>query len=262
MAITNKQRIDRMEDFLREHEYADLQTLAKEFDASLSTVRRTLNELETRGLVRRHHGGASWIAGTEEKAGYDFITQDDRQTAEKHAMAELIASRITPGMTVMLDGGTSTYAVARLLASRRIIVITNSLPIAALYNEVSNIETILTGGTVYNRLGVLYGPTCEASLAEMHADVCILGGAGITEEGIWNSNAFIIATQKRMIKAADKTIYALDHTKLGRRALTLATPFFPNMCVVTSGEADAKIQRAIRTANATLELSQVRPVGD
>lgn len=262
MAITNKHRLDRMEDYLREHQYADLQTLAKEFDASLSTVRRTLNELETRGLVRRHHGGASWIATTEEKGGYDFITQDDRQTAEKHAMAELIASKIAPGMTVMLDGGTSTYAVARLLASRRIIVITNSLPIAALYNEVSNIETILTGGTVYNRLGVLYGPTCEASLSEMHADICVLGGAGLTEEGIWNSNAFIIATQKRMIKAADKTFFALDHTKLGRRALTLATPLFAGMCVVTSGEASLNLQRAIRTAGASLEVARPQSLAD
>lgn len=256
MAEPTIPRLEKIERYLREHQYADLHTLARECAASLSTVRRALNHLESCGVVRRHHGGAS-LATENAEVGYDFIAQDSRQGAEKHAMAEYVADRIEAGMTVMLDGGTSVYALARLLAGKRIVVITNSLPIAALYNEVSSAETIVTGGTVYNRLGVLYGPVCEASLSEMHADVAVLSGAGLTEEGIWNANAMIAACQRRMLKAADRTFVVLDPSKFGKRALTLAMPLGPHFTVVSTSQPELRLARALRAAGTELALAAV-----
>lgn len=246
------QRLQRILDFLREQQYADLHSLAEAFEISPSTVRRALSELEAEGLIRRHHGGAS-IIEDDSPGGYDFITQDTRQAEEKHAIAQRIRAKIEPGMTIMLDGGTTTYSVARLLAGLRVIVITNSLPIAALFSEVSSAETIVTGGTVYNRLGVLFGPTCESTLAEMHADIAVLGGAGITEEGVWNSNALIVAYQKRMIRAADHTYFCLDGSKFGKRALALAAPFSPHLSVVTTGAPPPTIVRAAASNGTEIE---------
>lgn len=252
--MTNKQRLELMERFLREHKYADLHTLAEEFSTSLSTVRRALNDLETRGIVRRHHGGASLVED-QGGSGYDFITQDDRQADEKHAIALHIANRIEPGMTVLLDGGTSTYAVARLLISKRVIIVTNSLPIAALFSEIGSSETIVTGGTVYSRLGVLYGPTCELSLGQVHADVAILGAAGITTEGIWNTNSLIVAVQQKMIAAADESIFAIDHTKFGRRALHLTTPFRQGFRVVTDAPPDRGLVQQASDSGTVIETA-------
>ena len=59
--MTSKQRTDSIERYIRAHQYADLHTLAAKFGGSLSTVRRALDQLEERGVVRRHHGGASLI---------------------------------------------------------------------------------------------------------------------------------------------------------------------------------------------------------
>ncbi|MBC8040959.1 MAG: DeoR/GlpR transcriptional regulator, partial [Opitutaceae bacterium] len=63
--MTNKQRLDLIEKHIREHKYADLHTLSTLFGSSLSTVRRALDELETRGVLRRHHGGASLVETDE-----------------------------------------------------------------------------------------------------------------------------------------------------------------------------------------------------
>ncbi|MCC5805322.1 MAG: DeoR/GlpR transcriptional regulator [Opitutales bacterium] len=255
--MTNKQRRDRIERFIRENRYADLHTLSSTFDISLSTVRRVLNDLEAEGIVRRHHGGASLV---EEDApgGYDFILNDDNRADEKHTLAEEIAGRIEPGMTVMLDGGTTTYAVARLLTNKRIIVVTNSLPIAALFNEVSACETVVTGGTLYNRLGVLYGPTCENSLAELHADLAVLGCAGVTAEGIWNSNAMIASYQRRMIAACSRTCFAADASKLGKRALTLATSFKAGMTLITTASPEKPVERALTSAGGELRVVSLK----
>lgn len=222
MSITNKQRLDLIESYIREHKYADLHVLASQFGTSLSTVRRALNELETSGIIRRHHGGASLVEDYL-GGGYDFITQDDTHAEEKHRIAERVASLVEDGMTIMIDGGTTTYAVAKNILTKRLVVVTNSLPIAALLNEVSACETVVTGGTLYNRLGVLCGPLCEAALSEMNADLAILGCAGLTEEGIWNSNALLASYQRKMIQSSARTIFVADGSKLGKRALTLTT---------------------------------------
>ncbi len=256
--MTNKQRRDLIEQFIRENRYADLHTLSSRFRISLSTVRRALNDLETKGIVRRHHGGAS-LMDEDPPAGYDFIHMDDPQADAKHAIAEHIAARISSGMAVMLDGGTTTYAVARLLTNKRIIVITNSLPIAALFNEVSSCETVVTGGTVYNRLGVLYGPTCENSLAELHADLAVLGCAGVTSEGVWNSNAMVASYQRRMMAACTEFTFAADASKLDKRALTLTTPFRAGMSLVTTGNPSQSILRSIKDASSELVTLQVEP---
>jgi DeoR/GlpR family transcriptional regulator of sugar metabolism len=257
--MTNKQRLDLIERHIREHRYADLQSLANRFGISLSTVRRALDELEQRGVLRRHHGGASLIETDEVAREYDFIARDQRMAAEKFAIASAIAERVQPGMTVILDGGTSTYAVARLLTAKRLQVITNSLPIAGLFSEVGTVETIVTGGSIYSRLGVLVGPLCEQSLEQIHSDLAILGGGGITESGVWNHNALIVASQRRMIAAAEQTIFALDHSKFGRKALALTAGFNPKFTIVTDAPADAGVARAIQSAGARLSVARPAP---
>ena len=233
MAITNKQRLDLIEGYLREHKYADLHALAARFDSSLSTIRRALNELEASGVIHRHHGGASLVEDNL-SGGYDFITQDDTNSEEKHRIAERINREVEDGMTIMIDGGTTTYAVAKAILTKRLIIVTNSLPIAALMNEVSASETVVTGGTLYNRLGVLCGPLCEGALSEMHADIAILGCAGLTEEGVWNSNTLLASFQRKMIQSSARTIIAADASKLGKRALALSTRYEESYTIVTT----------------------------
>jgi DeoR/GlpR family transcriptional regulator of sugar metabolism len=256
--MTNKQRTDLIERFIREHKYADLRTLATRFGGSLSTVRRALDLLETNGVVRRHHGGASLVETDAVAQEYDFISRNQRHPDEKFAIASLVANHVQPGMTVILDGGSTTYAVARLLAEKRLQVITNSLPVASLFSEVGSVETIVTGGSIYNRLGVLVGPMCEESFGQVHADLAILGGAGITETGIWNHNALIVAAQRKMISAAERTIFALDNSKFGRKALSLSTPFEERFTIVTDTRPPPTVVKAISAAGAKLILTEKR----
>lgn len=260
--MTNRQRLSLVEAYLREHRYADLRTLAVRFEISLSTVRRALDELEEKGLVRRHHGGASLVENDALTREYDFTARDQRHTAEKFAIARLVAGQVHPGMSVIMDGGSTTYAVARLLAAKRLQVITNSLPIAGLFSEIGGQDIAVTGGSIYGRLGVLVGPLCEQSFAQTHADLAILGGVGITESGIWNFNALIVAAQRRMIAAADRTIFVLDNSKFGRKALSLTTGFDERFTIVTDTSPSPEVARAIGAAGAKLRLTPSETAGE
>ena len=219
-------------------------------------MRRALDQLEAKGVVRRHHGGASLVETDVVAREYDFIARNLRFPDEKFAIASLVAKEVHPGMTVILDGGSTSYAVARLLVDKRLQVITNSLPVASLFSDVGSVETIVTGGTIYNRLGVALGPMCEEAFGQVHADLAVLGGAGITESGIWNHNALIVAAQRKMIAAAERSVFALDNSKFGRKALNLTTPFDPRFTIVTNTQPPPAVTKAIRDAKSRLVLTK------
>jgi len=254
--MTNRQRVDLVERFIREHHYADLRTLADRFHSSVSTIRRALDTLEKRGLVRRHHGGASLVEADALAQEYDFAARDRQHPNEKLAIGRLVAEQVRDGMTVILDGGSTTYAVARHLTDKPLQIVTNSLPVASLFSDVGGTETTVTGGSIYRKLGTLVGPLCEESFAQVHADLAIVGGAGITEQGIWSHTALIASAQRRMIASAERTIFVLDRSKFGRKAMSLITDFEDRFTIVTDTRPAPPVARAIEAAGARLTLAR------
>jgi DeoR/GlpR family transcriptional regulator of sugar metabolism len=252
--MTHRHRLQLIEKHLRENRYADLHSLAAKFSISVSTVRRSLDDLEAQGICRRHHGGASVVDPDEIAREYDFISRDQTFAEEKFVMARFIAEQVVPGMTVLIDGGTSAYAVARLLIGKRLRVITNSLPVAGLLSDVGTVETIVTGGSIHNRIGVLTGPHCAETIDRISADVAVLGASGVTEKGIWAHNDQLAEVQRHMVAASRRSIFALDHSKFGRKAPLLATGFQANQTIVTDREPPAEIGAALRNSGVTLAL--------
>jgi DNA-binding transcriptional MocR family regulator len=56
--MSAEERQKRIETYLKQVEFAALEELAKQVNASVSTVRRDLTLMETTGVLKRTHGGA------------------------------------------------------------------------------------------------------------------------------------------------------------------------------------------------------------
>jgi len=163
----------------------------------------------------------------------NFLVRDTQQADEKDQIGRAAAALVRDGMAVIVDGGTTTYHVAKHLGGKRIQVITNSLPVANLFINSSSVETIVTGGFIYPRLGVLLGPVAEESLAKVHADLAIMSCGGVTPDGFTNSNNLIVAVQLKMMAVASRAVLCIDHTKFGRRALSPFAPLAKAHTVIT-----------------------------
>ena len=111
---------------LRQEGVVRLDTLCERLEVSPATIRRDLEELETRGLLRRVHGGAVPVNKLLEEPLFD--EKADQFQKEKSRIAQAALEFIEPGETVYLDGGSTVLALARLLKNRDdITVVTNSL---------------------------------------------------------------------------------------------------------------------------------------
>ena len=246
-------RLRRIRELLQAQEFVDLQTLCEELGTSESSVRRDLDELERAGVGKRVHGGV--LAAEPQSEAFDFGRLSLLATDEKRRIGELAATLVDDGQTVILDGGSTTAAVARALASRRLHVITNSLPIAQAFWDSRTAEVTLTGGFLYPRLGVLLGSFCEEMLAGVSADLAIMGVAGVTSAGLSNNNTLIVGTEKRMIAAARKVMIVADHGKFGRQAMVPLAPLDVVDVVVSDGALAPAHRRLLRRHQIDLHVA-------
>jgi DeoR/GlpR family transcriptional regulator of sugar metabolism len=221
-AVVAEERRNRLLELVRVRGFAALPDLAETLQVSESTVRRDLDYLEETGTAKRTHGGVFYTGSSPKLPHFD-----ERQPAQwdkKREIAAHAVNLIDDGDTILLDGGTTTYEVARLLVGRPLQVVTNSLPVANLFAARANTDLVLVGGYVYPRTGVSVGPYANHMLASLNVRRTVLSVAGINERGCYNSNLLLVETEQAMLRAAEEVIVVADSTKLGHHSLAHLCP--------------------------------------
>jgi len=97
------------------------------------------------------------------------------------------------------------------------------------------------------------------TFSRMHADVAILSGSGIAEDGIYNSHALIVDIQRAMIAGAAKVIFCIDHSKFGRRSTFFLADFADVDVIVTDAKAPAPLVAALRAKGLEVVVAPAGP---
>lgn len=197
--------------------FASLPDLAERLQVSESTIRRDLAHLEQDGHARRTHGGA-FYAGPSPQLSH-FRTRQTAEWDKKRAIAKAAEQLVGQADTLLLDGGSTTYELARLLTGRPLQVVTNSLPVANLFSSRPEADLILVGGYLHSSSGVLVGECAEQMLAGLKVRTAVISAAGVTENGLYNANHMTSSTQRAMIRSADEVVLVADSTKFGHQSI-------------------------------------------
>lgn len=233
--------------------FVSLTELSEQVGASESTIRRDLEYLDGIGQIRRTRGGAAYV-------GESITEFEDRRTRalpQKQRIAHAAANLIESGEAVLLDGGTTTLEVARQLIGKSLQVVTNSLPIVNLLSNQPNIELVMIGGYLYPKTGVALGPHAAATLENIHVRRLFVSVGGITEKGLFNSNALLVETERKMIDAADELIVVSDSGKLGHSALAHLCPLEVVDRIVTDSGISPAWRKTIENAGVELTVVEV-----
>jgi DeoR family fructose operon transcriptional repressor len=237
-----EERRNRLLELVRVRGFAPLPDLANELGVSESTVRRDLELLEETGSARRTHGGVFYTGSSPQLP--HFEERQPNHWDLKRAIARRAAELVSDGDTLLLDGGTTTYEMARLLVGRRLQIVTNSLPVANLFASCPDTYLELLGGYVYPRTGVALGSHANRMLEQISVQRTILSVAGITQRGYFNSNSLLVETERAMMNAASEVIVVADSTKFGVQSLALLGALDAIDClVVDDGISDEWRQR-------------------
>ena len=248
-----EERRGRLLELVRVNGFAALPDLADALKVSESTVRRDLDFLEEAGSAKRTHGGVFYTGASPKLPHFD--ERQPCQWDKKRAIAAAAAALIEDGDALLLDGGTTTYEVARLLVGRPLQIVTNSLPVANLFASSPSTDLIVLGGYVLPRTGVALGPYANRMLEGVNVRRTILSVAGANERGFYNSNLLLVETEQAMMKAADEVMIVADSTKFGRQSLALMCPLESVQHVVVDQEMTADWREKIIQAGVQLHIA-------
>jgi DeoR/GlpR family transcriptional regulator of sugar metabolism len=188
--------------------------LAQEFGVSEMTIRRDIARLERDGFLRRTYGGAT--AHVTRSLELAFNARALQHAGPKRLIGMAAAELVRDASTMFVGIGTTTEQFAQFLPARQdLTVITGSVPIASLLGTRSP-RVVILGGTVRRDELSCIGPVAAATVRRYHADVAVLGAAGLSvRHGVTELNDEEAEIQRLMAEHSDTLVAVADGTKLG-----------------------------------------------
>ncbi|TBU98879.1 DeoR/GlpR family DNA-binding transcription regulator [Stutzerimonas kirkiae] len=225
--------------------------LAEALHVSDETIRRDLKGLEELGKLRRIHGGAILPnTSTEQPLG----VRSRIRPQEKARIAQKALGLIRDGMSIFLDTGTTTQALAaRLDRFGSLNLFTNSLDIAQLLNQTSDNRVTLVPGSVRRNDSALIGSHTLAFVEQFHFDIAFMGIGGIDlEVGFMDYEEPEALLRRLLCSHAKQRVILADSGKVGLRTFIRTIPFDQVDCLVTSKPLPDAFAVCLEQANVTV----------
>lgn len=235
-----------------------IEDLAERFGISLMTAHRDLDELVSRGLLRKTRGIAS-AAATSLTESSD-VYRSARQSAEKKALALAAMRFVEPGQAIFCDDSTTVLQMARYLPSKvPLTVITNSLTLMNELKGIRDLNLLGLGGQYYAWCNAFMGRMTTNEISHLRADTLFMSMSAITDDIAFHQFLEIVDTKRAMFASASKRILLADHTKFGRRALHAFAPLTDfDVIIVDEATPAAHIER-MRTQGINVVVAPSRP---
>lgn len=210
--------------------------IAVELGLSDDSVRRDLRELAAAGLCQRVYGGALPVSA----ALAQYADRALVQPASKDRVAARAAQLITPGSTVILDGGTTTLAVVHALPAELVCtVITHSPTIAAALVPHEGVEVYLIGGRLFKHSAVACGAAAVEAAQAVSADLFLLGVTGVhATAGLTTGDVEEAAMKRALAGRASDTYVLASAEKIGAASPYRVLPLGEVAGIVTDTAAD------------------------
>lgn len=211
-----QQRREKILDLITEDGHATVFQLSTIFKVTEVTIRQDLEKLEKEGFIVREHGGAYLKnIGLNVK---NFVLQNQDHLAEKASIAEKALEYINDGDTIILDSGSTTTEIAKLITNyKNLTVITNALNIAMILGVIPEINLVVTGGEFKAPTLSLTGQKAADFFEGLHVDKLFLATAGITlKSGLTYPSISDIVVKRAMIESANEVFLVADSSKVGK----------------------------------------------
>jgi DeoR family fructose operon transcriptional repressor len=219
---------------------ASVTELAQTYDVTTETVRRDLAALDKAGVVRRVHGGAVPVRAlhlVEPGVGERESTRSDFKDAIAAAALDYVPR---PGASMLLDAGTTTARIAALLPTdRELVVVTNSVPIAARLAATNSVSLQLLGGRVRGVTQAAVGEQTLRVLDSIRVDIAFIGTNAISvRHGLSTPDSEEAAVKRAMVRSANYVVVAADSSKVGREDFVSFAPISSVDTLITDTELD------------------------
>lgn len=237
---------------VRQHKVVKLVVLTKEFNVSMETIRRDIQQLAQEKKIEKFYGGIKYIEPVEGLIDSRF----DQQLNEKIAIAKACAELVKDGECIFLDSGTTTYQITQfLLDKKNLTIITNSLPIA--FDLIgSNIEVIIIGGKIRHSEKSVTSNDFLFNFKHLNINKAFICTSGVTlEKGISDFNIDEAITRKEIINISQKIYVATDASKFNKDVAIQVCPIDKVDMILTDDTIDQDTINRFNNAGVQLIIT-------
>ncbi len=242
-----------------ERSVVSLADLVEMLGASEATVRRDIGSMAERGQINRIRGGAESVRPRHEAhlVGAPFALSQEVAAAEKRAIARAAAHLVSPTDSIIITGGTTTFALVEFLAEHTLDILTNSLPIVTKLLATSRNRVTVPGGTIYREQNMVLSPFNEDAGEHFWARTMFTGCFGINRFGMMETDPLIVASQARLLKRCEQLIVLADSRKLRQRSSMIVTGLERITTLVIDEGAPEEELKVFRTAGVKIVRAAV-----
>ncbi len=197
-------------DQLRETGELRSENFAAAHGISMMTVRRDLQQLEDKGLLKRTHGGAVAVEGTAEEKQF---TYPDDIMACRDAISKFSALFVEDGDRLFINGSRTALNLLKYLQDKNVTVYTNN-GWAVGENYPKGVTVRIVGGDLHDR--IMVGEFTMRNLLNMRAEKTFIGCYAVYDDGEFSySIPTEIGINEAMIGRTNDHLYIVaDHTKI------------------------------------------------
>lgn len=249
------ERQTRILEMLEKAGAVEVSALAEIFKVSEMTIRRDLQSLERKGILRRTHGGA--VLAHPALVEQPLAVRLNHEVESKWKIAAAAVKLINDGSTVILDSGSTTEALARQLNGfRSVTVIANAVNIAAELVRKPGITVLMVGGLLRSASFSCVGPEAQDMLSQFKVDQTFLGMGGVSlDAGLTNRSVQEVPIKQAMIRAGAQVIVLVDSSKIGKVVFARVAPLSAIDLIVTDDAISAEQLEAFREKGVQVLVS-------
>ncbi len=206
---------------LERERFASVEYLARKLHASTSSIRRDVESLSRRGLLKRSYGGVELSVEGAAARPLPFSVHSGKNILKKREIARLAACLVNDGAVIFLDASSACYYLAeQLSAKNNITVITNNTDSVSLLSEYKNLRVYSTGGLAsHKNRSVLTGSVACDTVSRMHADIFFFSTLSLSSDGMISDDSEEENTVRRsMLRCSDRRVLLTTENRLNSKS--------------------------------------------
>ena len=150
----------------------------------------------------------------------DGMSIKDKPIECKKEIAKKALRLVEEGSTIILDAGSTTMELAKLLVEANIkgvTIITYALNIAYEFRHSTTYNLVMLGGQFRHGMMSFVGPYANKMLQELHADRSFIGINGYTmEDGLTTPNPYEAEVKRNIVLRSRESVLLADSQKYGK----------------------------------------------
>lgn len=218
---------------VEEHGAVTVQTIMQLTNASESTIRRDIAQLDQLGKVRKVFGGATSVDSRYVTRDVDVEERKTHFQDEKDSIARYAARLLEPGDFVFLDAGSTVERMVPYIKCSNLTVVTDSITLARSLSR-ANITTYIVGGEVKTYTDAVVGVTAVEGLQIYNFTKGFFGTNALDDErGCTTPDVNEAMVKKAAFVRCDSRFVLADSSKFDSIAPAEFAPFSQATIITT-----------------------------